>query len=80
MNNFSVYPNPTSGLGNIQFAIGGTYSIRVIDMVGNVVANNVERVNANEKVSLDLSTVPAGVYLVTVEGEGLNKTVKLTVQ
>jgi hypothetical protein len=80
LNNFSVYPNPTSGLGNIQFEMGGTYSIRVIDMVGNVITSNTESVNANEKVALDLSNVPAGVYLVTVEGDGVNKTVKLTVQ
>ncbi len=80
LNNFSVYPNPTSGMGNIQFEMGGTYTIKVVDMVGNVITNQVESVNANQKVSVDLNEVPAGIYLVTVEGEGIFKTVKLNVQ
>jgi hypothetical protein len=80
MNDFSVYPNPTNGNGNIQFDMGGTYTIKVMDMVGNILVNDVESVNANQKVSLDLNNIPAGVYLVNVEGEGISKTVKITVQ
>lgn len=79
-NNFSVYPNPTNGAGTIQFEMGGAYQIQVLDMVGNTVVSREAKVNANERVELNLSNLPAGVYLVNVNGEGLNKTIKLTVQ
>ena len=79
-NAFEVYPNPTSGISNVTFEMGGNYNIRMYDMVGNVVRSAEEAVNANEKLQLDFSNLPAGVYLLNVEGEGLNKTVKLTIR
>lgn len=78
--NFSVYPNPTSGEANIMFAQGGAYTIDVLDMVGNRVMSQEATVNTNEKVQLDLSSLPKGVYLVNVNGENTDKTVKLTVK
>ncbi len=78
--NFSVYPNPTSGEANIMFAEGGAYTIDVLDMVGNRVMSQEATVNTNEKVQLDLSSLPKGVYLVNVKGENTDKTVKLTVK
>ena len=80
LNSFSVYPNPTNGVGNIEFANGGQYEIKMFDMIGNVVHTQSENVNANQSLSIDLNDLPAGVYLLNVEGEGISKTVKLTIQ
>lgn len=78
--NFSVYPNPTSGLTQIEFNEGGEYTIEVLDLAGNLVRTSNEVVNSNETIKMDLSDLPKGVYLVNVAGESTDKTVKLTVQ
>lgn len=80
LNNFSVYPNPTTGNGVIEFAQGGSYNVQVMDMIGNQVRSMNENVNANQKVRFDVSDLPAGVYLMNITGEGIDKTVKLTIK
>lgn len=80
LNSFSVYPNPVRGLGYVEFEMGGSYEINLYDMVGNAVRSINADVNANERIKVDYDNLPAGVYLLNVAGEGLNKTVKLTVQ
>jgi hypothetical protein len=80
LNSFSVYPNPTKGLGKIRFEQAGSYDIQVMDMIGNQVRSINRSVNANERMEFDMSDLPAGVYLVNIQGEGLDKTVKLTVK
>lgn len=77
---FSVYPNPTLGRGNIRFDQAGSYDIHVMDMVGNQVRSLSRTVNANEEVQLNLSDLPSGVYLVNIQGESIDKTVKLTIE
>lgn len=80
LNSFSVYPNPVTGFGFVEFEMGGSYDINVYDMVGNTVRSIEADVNANDRVKVSYDNLPAGVYLLNVAGEGLNKTVKLTVQ
>ncbi len=77
---FALYPNPTNGLGNIEFPAGGEYTIRVLDMVGLSHYKKTLRVNQKEKHSFDFSSFKPGIYLVQIEGEGLSKTVKLRIQ
>ncbi|MDR9441732.1 MAG: T9SS type A sorting domain-containing protein [Schleiferiaceae bacterium] len=80
LNSFSVYPNPTTGLGKIRFEQAGSYDIQVMDMIGNQVHSINRSVNANERVEFDMSDLPAGVYLVNIQGESIDKTVKLTIE
>lgn len=77
---FSVYPNPTNGLGKVNFEQGGTYKLRLYDMAGNLLLNKELSVNANEDYALDLSKYKAGAYLVNIQGEGMVKTIKLQKQ
>jgi hypothetical protein len=78
---FSVYPNPISGSGFIEFSQPGDYGIDVYNMVGDQVFTQQVSVNANDRITLELSDLPAGVYLVTLTTNGKNsKTIKLTVQ
>lgn len=76
----NVYPNPSSGDVNIDIAKGGDYTIELLDMTGKIVDFNSSTFNSNEKVSLDYSALPKGVYLLNVKGEGLTKTAKVVLK
>lgn len=80
INRFSVYPNPTNGEGSVAFHQGGTYSLNLIDMVGRVHYSDEVTVNENERREFNFNDLKPGVYLLQIEGEGLNKTIKLQVQ
>jgi hypothetical protein len=77
---FSVYPNPTTGKGFIEFGNPGNYELSVHNMVGDEMHRTNLAANANEKLAIDFSHLSAGVYLVTLKSEGKMKTVKLTIQ
>jgi hypothetical protein len=78
---FSVYPNPTTGNGFIEFAQPGTYKLKVLTMLGQEVHSQVLNLNANEKAELDLDQLSNGIYLVSISNaQGDTKTVQLTIQ
>tara|TARA_R110002050_G_scaffold144363_1_gene269880 strand:+ start:5607 stop:7613 length:2007 start_codon:yes stop_codon:yes gene_type:complete len=77
---FSVYPVPSNGNGYVEFDNGGDYTITVLDMVGKPIFTRSESVNSNERINFDITSYPAGVYLVNIKGENTDKTVKITVQ
>lgn len=80
LNRFSVYPNPTNGQGSVDFHQGGNYQLRLVDMVGGVHFMETVNVNENERRSFNFTDLKPGVYLLQIEGEGLNKTIKLQIQ
>ncbi len=80
LNSFSVYPNPSNGYGTIRFDMGGEYQIEVLDMGGKIHEQMQVIANEGEQKSFDFSALSTGLYLIKVEGEGLNKTVKLQVK
>jgi hypothetical protein len=80
INRFSVYPNPTNGEGSISFNQGGNYRLRLVDMVGKVHFEDEVSVNENEQRDFNFNDLKGGVYLLQIEGEGLNKTIKLRIQ
>lgn len=66
----SIYPNPTSGLFNIE--LSGTsknnYTISVRDILGKLVhEENYISTSSSAKLNLDISVQPKGVYLVTIK-------------
>lgn len=77
-----VYPNPTQGLMTVTVdANMDQAQIRVIDMVGKVVYEQANiNINGSYKANVDLSTLPQGVYFVTVSGgdKNISKKVFLT--
>lgn len=68
-----LYPNPTEGTSvlNINSTLAGSATIEVYSITGSLVQNTVKpvRVGAN-RLSLDLSSVPAGIYLVKADING----------
>ncbi|PLX09101.1 MAG: hypothetical protein C0596_04695 [Marinilabiliales bacterium] len=59
----SIYQNPTRGKLFIDFGETTNADIRVVDITGKVV---VERTTSNSVETLDMSELPAGVYIICV--------------
>jgi hypothetical protein len=70
--NLSVYPNPASGMVSILFSTIETSKIKLelYDMSGKLVKNLYEGVlskNARQKIELQTRTLPAGIYIVSLQ-------------
>jgi len=70
---FNAYPNPTTGLLSVSFqaAQSAKYSMKVTDLLGNVVISEV--ISASEGANmqeLNLSKAAKGMYLLSIETEG----------
>jgi hypothetical protein len=65
---FSVYPNPTSGVFylNIESEDQDSYRVKVIDLIGKPLVE--KTISANEDARFDLSTAPKGIYFVQITG------------
>ncbi len=70
--NFTVYPNPTNGIVNVQCTMynvqAGSVEIHVLDAYGKLV--NVVKVQPDETVQIDLSRYARGVYFVKAVADG----------
>ena len=67
---FSVFPNPTSGLIKINTSFeNGIAKIMLIDVSGRVVAAD-EKIIMNHQVELNYSEVEQGLYFIRIEFQG----------
>lgn len=77
----NVYPNPTSGLVNVDFTLNSSsdVSLEVIDVTGKVIYTNNAGVLANgsNSLSIDVNSFQSGVYYVNVLTNGTKVTRKL---
>jgi hypothetical protein len=80
---FNIYPNPASGILNCTATrmIPGPLSVTLKDMTGKVVSTlfsgySGENVNMN----FDLSGIPTGIYLLTLQSPGGLETTKLMIR
>lgn len=72
----SVYPNPTNGLVKITFAnFNSALDFTLTTLDGKIIRR--EANYSGSSVSIDLSREPKGVYLINVENEGIQRTLKL---
>ncbi|WP_343687876.1 reprolysin-like metallopeptidase [Chryseobacterium gleum] len=75
---FVVYPNPSKGLLNVQFANSNeVYDITIYDVSGKLVfakANN--KLNHDKTGTFDLSYLVKGDYLIKVKSKNIDKTIK----
>ncbi len=69
----SVYPNPTSGIVNINYS-EAIVSVTVMNLLGQVILQ--KKPNQSE-VNIDLSSLPSATYFVIVESNGNWKVVKV---
>jgi hypothetical protein len=64
---FKFYPNPTNdGILYLEPKTNNAIKIEVLNILGSVVARENKTVSANEKVVLDLNTLPGGTYFVRI--------------
>lgn len=79
---FSVYPNPSSGIINLDMAttryVGEEMNVRVVDHLGRVVLEqSLNRPNGQVH-QLDLGSQADGVYFLNLYNSDYNKTVRVT--
>jgi hypothetical protein len=63
-NNFSVYPNPSSGIFQLKTNNYSRKSLFVYDMLGNVIWQ--EQSNSKIETTIDISNYPKGIYFVKI--------------
>ena len=74
----SIYPNPSSGLFNIQFnSDEGDVELHVINILGNKVFSTSLNTKEQNNILLDLSNYPQGIYNLTLKTTMEIKTYKL---
>lgn len=63
-----VYPNPATDLVNVEISgkTSGNYTISVFNTVGAMVMS--QNVNGNNTYSIDVTSLPAGLYMMEVSG------------
>lgn len=75
---FSVYPNPSSGIFNIEWKMDSDYSYQVTDITGKNVFQSSTTTARNQQ--LDLSGVAAGMYFLSINSNGTTANQKLLVR
>lgn len=75
---FTVYPNPSKGIFNINSRVNGAMQINVYDVTGKWV--NAYQFDSATHQSLDLSGLQSGVYLAKITANGSTVTKKLVIE
>ena len=78
----SFYPNPATDVINIDYMVKGIseLDVRVIDILGRTVSTEKWQIEDGENnISLDVSTLQQGTYLLVVEGEDIRESSRFTV-
>ena len=78
----SIYPNPTRGLFNVEFATASATNVEIsiVNMVGQVISNEVVTVNGLYNNQFDLSDESAGVYFIKFTTDEGVLTERITVE
>jgi parallel beta-helix repeat protein len=78
----SIYPNPTRGLFNVEFATATATNVEIsiVNMVGQVISNEEVTVNGLYNNQFDLSNESAGVYFIKFTTDEGVLTERITVE
>lgn len=79
---FDVYPNPTADVLNFNFEVEEATDVMYIltDLTGRVLNVTQSSNVTNETKSIDVSTLPAGVYMLTAKAANQNWTKKVVIE
>ena len=73
----SIYPNPTNGILNFNFAGEQVQTIKLVDITGKTV---LEKTNVSHSETIDISNLANGLYLVVVQTDKENISSKILKQ
>ena len=76
----SIYPNPSNGAVNVELNANANATITVVDILGQEVYRANENFVAGNRKTIDLSTQAKGMYLLSVEGEGINVVERISIK
>ncbi len=77
LNAVSLFPNPTSGIVNLNINRSSRFTIQLINVMGKIVYTKThEATNGYELIQLQLSELPTGVYAYTINSLLGEETVK----
>ena len=78
----SVYPNPSQGIVHVKYSFETLYtsSIKVVSLIGELLYQETVEARTNVETSLPLDNVASGVYMLSIEVNGLVYNHKLIIQ
>jgi hypothetical protein len=80
LNTLILYPNPTHGQLTLRWeeTLGGTAQLEVLSLTGQqALRQSVQTTQGMNQLSIDLSELPSGVYLVRIAGSGSPQVARL---
>jgi hypothetical protein len=79
-NDYSIYPNPANNVINIKVNKNlGTADVSLIDINGRQVLNSL-RTELSGEVSLDVSGLKSGIYILNIKGQFINTNEKIIIE
>jgi hypothetical protein len=76
----AVFPNPSNGVLNVELNANAAATVTVVDVLGQVVYRSNENFVAGERKMINLSNKAKGMYILTVEGEGVNTVERISIK
>ena len=76
----SIFPNPTNGVVNVELDATTDATVTVVDVLGQIIYASNESFVAGERKVIDLSNNAKGMYILSVEGEGVNTVERITIK
>ncbi len=76
LENIKIFPNPSNGIINIESSFNESYSIKVIDLLGNSIYSD-SKIGAS---TIDLSPFGTGVYFIQLSNNGTTISKRVIIQ
>ena len=78
----NVFPNPANNIINIAFDVQSTetLSLSLYDLSGKQVLNKQTSISGFDKETVDVSTLPSGIYFLNLRSESIQQTQKIIIK
>ena len=74
----NIYPNPTNGVVNISFVDNSIKKIEIVDLLGKKIYSHT--ISDNKNLTIDLSTLSKGIYMVNIQKDDSTVSKKLIIE
>ncbi len=76
----SIFPNPSNGVVNVELNATTSAAVTVVDVLGQVIYSANTNFLAGQRQMIDLSNNAKGMYILSIEGEGVNTVERITIK